>query len=192
MKVKLLVAALAFMFTAAAHANCGNDKPVGTDCSGGSANTASGGSAVAGAASNSTSSSAATSVAGAASIAGSVSNAAGGAGGSGGLGGSAAANASNGTVSNSVTTGSVRALSLGAAAVGSPAAGTCAAHMALAFGLATIPVELESCTALQEALALEHFGLKDAAVARLCQLKSIEKTGVCPAQARAAEAASKE
>jgi len=93
-----------------------------------------------------------------------------------GSGGSAA----TGAVSNSVTTGNVRSLSLGAASVGSPAADTCVAYLAIGFGLVTTPVQVESCVAMQQALLLNQFGLRDAAISRLCQLKEIQLTGICP------------
>jgi hypothetical protein len=78
-------------------------------------------------------------------------------------------------------------LSLGASAVGSPAADTCVAYFAVGFGLVTSPVQIESCVAMQQALLLEHFGLRDAAIARLCQLKEIDATGICPQKAAKAE-----
>jgi hypothetical protein len=92
--------------------------------------------------------------------------------------------ASNGAVSNSVTTGNVRSLSLGAAAVGSPDAGSCVAYLAIGFGLVTSPVQLESCVAAQQAILLNSFGLRDAAIARLCQLSEIQETGICPPKAK--------
>lgn len=90
------------------------------------------------------------------------------------------ASAGNGSVSNSVTTGNVRALSLGAAAVGSPDAGTCVATLAIGFGLITSPVQIKSCVAAQQAILLNSFGLRDAAIARLCQEDEIYATGICP------------
>lgn len=89
---------------------------------------------------------------------------------------------SNGAVSNSVTTGNVRSLSLGAAAVGSPDAGTCVATLAIGFGLVTSPVQIKSCVAAQQAILLNSFGLRDAAIARLCQEDEIYATGICPAK----------
>lgn len=94
--------------------------------------------------------------------------------------------ASTGSVTNSVTTGNVRSLSLGAAAVGSPANDTCVAHFAFAFGLITAPVQLDSCLAVQQAILLTHLGLRDAAIARLCQLDEIYATGVCQAKEKKA------
>jgi hypothetical protein len=92
------------------------------------------------------------------------------------------ATAGNGSVSNAVTTGNVRSLSLGAASVGAPAADTCVAYVAVGFGLITAPIQLKSCIAAQQALLLDHFGLRDAAIARLCQEQEIADTGICPAK----------
>jgi hypothetical protein len=35
---------------------------------------------------------------------------------------------------------------------------------------------------MQQAMLLDHWGLRDAAIARMCQLKEIADTGICPAQ----------
>lgn len=93
--------------------------------------------------------------------------------------------------SQSQSNGDIKTYSLGAAAVGSPSNDTCAAHVALLFGLATFPVTLESCVALNEALFLVKLEERKAAVERLCQLSSIAKTSLCP-KWNAAEARAKE
>lgn len=174
---------MAVAYTTAAFANCGNGNGNGNGCEGGGTPST-----------PSTVTSTSTSTAGAAAIAG-----------AGAISGSAAistsgnssgtASASNGPVSNSVTTGNVRALSLGAAAVGSPANNTCAAHVAVMFGLATFPVTLSSCAALQEALVLDGFGLRKSAIQRLCQIKEVSQTEACgqkPADGAASNWSSKE
>lgn len=187
MKTKLIVVFMAAIFSVGAFANppgSGETNGAGCNenCGGGSGgNGGSGGQGGNGGSSSSTSVGVSTSISGA--IAGSSSKATGGT--ANATGGESSANggsatAGNGSVSNSVTTGNVRSISLGAAAVGSPAADTCVAYIAIGFGLVTTPVQFESCVALQQALVLDHFGLRDAAIARLCQLKEINATGICP------------
>lgn len=177
-----IFAVLLFIFAASASANCGNGNGNGNGCEGsGSPSTPS--------TATSTSTSGAAAIAGAGAISGSAAISTSG-------NSSGTASASNGPVSNSVTTGNVRALSLGAAAVGSPANNTCAAHVAIGFGLATFPVTLSSCAALQEALVLDGFGLRKSAIQRLCQIKEVSQTEACggqkPADGSASNWSSKE
>lgn len=90
-------------------------------------------------------------------------------------GGSSSANGSQ-----SIGGDSYRSLSLSGGSVGSPANDTCATNASLVFGLATFPVTMPSCIALSEAAFLLKMNLREAAVSRLCQLESIQLTGICP------------
>jgi hypothetical protein len=187
-QAKTLVIAIALLFSGSAFANCGNDKDVGTTNCGGTGGTGGGGGngGVGGAGGNSSSVSGAVGIGTgiSSSTSGSHSNADANASGGTASAVAGSASAGNGAVTNSVTTGNVRSLSLGAAAVGSPAADTCVAYFAVGFGLVTTPIQIKSCVAAQQALLLEHFGLRDAAIARLCQEQEIADTGICPTKVK--------
>jgi hypothetical protein len=120
-------------------------------------------------------------------------NGAGGQGGNGGAGGTnisavtnangASANSGDGVANGSsanTNTFSSRAYALSAGSIGSPANDTCVAHASYAWGGVTVPREIASCQALNEALFLVKLGETKAAVERLCQLPSIGATSLCP------------
>lgn len=91
-------------------------------------------------------------------------------------------NASGASANQSVSTSS-RNVVLAGGNVGSPANDTCAANFSVFFGLINAPIAMDWCVAKEQVAVLLSLGLRDAALARLCQIKEIDATGICPTKA---------
>lgn len=185
-KKLITIFALLFATCAFANGNGNGNCPEDHDCGHNGGQNSSGGTNNNGGSSTSISTAVSDSVSAAGAISSSTSQ---------GLGSATASVNSSGSGyggSQTQSNGNIKSYSLSAASVGSPTNGTCAAHVALLFGLATFPVTLESCVALNEAAFLVSvIENKQAAIERLCQLSSIAKTSLCP-KWESAEAKAKE
>ncbi len=99
-----------------------------------------------------------------------------------------ASNVASGGNGNQTMEGSnYRSLSLSGGSVGSPDVGTCVAHFSALFGMVTAPIVMSDCTAERQSRLLWDYGLKEAAVSRLCSIKEVRATGICPPEEKKGE-----